>query len=103
MIAASTSTGFDRFIEMAINKVTPVETLERLLAMQKDIMATQAKAAFDEAMRAFQKECPVIQKHKRVMNKDGHSVRYIYAPLDDIIEDSATGSGKKWTSRNLVG
>jgi hypothetical protein len=78
--------GFDRFIEMAIEKAVPVETLERLLAMQKDIMATKAKAAYDEAMRNFQAACPVIQKHKRVLNKDGHSVRYIYAPLDDIIE-----------------
>jgi hypothetical protein len=78
--------GFDRFIEMAIEKAVPVETLERLLAMQKDIMATNAKAAYDEAMRNFQAACPVIQKHKKVLNKDGHSVRYIYAPLDDIIE-----------------
>lgn len=85
-LPAAAPQGFDRFIELALNKGVPVETLERLLAMQKDIMATQAKAAYDEAMRAFQKDCPIIQKHKRVMNKDGQSVRYIYAPLDDIIE-----------------
>ena len=80
------TSGFDRFIELALDKAVPVETLERLLGMQKEIMAANAKAAFDEAMRAFQKDCPIIQKHKRVMNKDGQSVRYFYAPLDDIIE-----------------
>lgn len=80
------ATGFDRFIEMAISQPNfNVESLERLLAMQKDIMKTQAKAAYDEAMRAFQAECPVIEKHKKVMNKDGKTVRYIYAPIDDII------------------
>ena len=80
------ATSFDRFIELAINKNVPVETIERLLAMQKDIMAVQARAAYDEAMRAFQKDCPIIQKHKEVKNKGGLSVRYVYAPLDDIIE-----------------
>jgi hypothetical protein len=85
-VPATAPQGFDRFIQMAIEKSVPVETLERLLAMQKDIMATNAKAAYDEAMRTFQKACPIIQKHKKVMNKDGRTVRYVYAPLDDIIE-----------------
>ena len=83
-------TGFDRFIELALNKQVPVETLERLLAMQKEIMAANAKAAYDEAMRRFQAGCPTIQKHKKVMNKDGKTVRYVYAPMDDIIEQVKT-------------
>lgn len=86
LVAGTPTSGFDRFIELALNKQVPVETLERLLAMQKDIMAANAKAAFDEAMRMFQKDCPIIQKHKKVMNKDNQGVRYVYAPLDDIIE-----------------
>lgn len=86
-LPAAAPQGFDRFIEMAITKNVPVETLERLLAMQKDIMATNAKAAYDDALAAFQKVCPIIHKGKEVRNSPakGGGLRYTYAPMDSII------------------
>lgn len=77
--------GFDRIIELAITKKVPMDTLERLLVMQREIMAANAKAQYDEALAAFQSECPVIEKRKKVYNKDGVTIRYKYAPMDDII------------------
>lgn len=78
--------GFDRFIEMAIHQPNfNVDALERLLNMQKDIMAANAKADYDSALSLFQKECPIIHKGKSVMNKDGKTARYSYAPMDSII------------------
>jgi hypothetical protein len=62
-----------------------VEILERLLVMRRELNAEAAKKAFDESLAAFQASCPTIIKAKAVMNKDGRSIRYKYAPLDSIV------------------
>ena len=69
----------------AIEKNTPVETMERLLAMRDKMLADLAKQEFNAAMAEFQAACPTIQKHKKVYDKNG-KYRYSYAPMDDIIE-----------------
>lgn len=74
----------ETFISQAIQAQVPIETLERLLAMRKEVRADQAREAFTMAMAKFQKECPVIAKTKPVKNKSG-DVTYKYAPLDSII------------------
>ncbi|HEY5918589.1 MAG TPA: ERF family protein [Chryseolinea sp.] len=73
-------------IAQAIDKGTSIETMEKLMAMRKEMKAEWAKEQFDSALSAFQSDCPIIKKRKKVMNKDGRSVRYTYAPLDDIVE-----------------
>ena len=73
----------------AIDKGMPVETLERLLLMRDKLVAEQARNAFFRDLAAFQQDCPVIVKDKEVMNKDGRSVRYRYAPLDSIVRQIA--------------
>jgi hypothetical protein len=87
LVAGTPASGFDRFIELALNKQVPVETLERLLAMQKEIMAANAKAAYDAALSAFQAECPIIHKGTEVRNSTakGGGLRYRYAAMDSII------------------
>src|SRR5712691_9912361 len=60
--------------------------MERLLAMRRELKAEYAKEAFDHALSAFQSECPVIEKTKKVLNKDKTTTRYVYAPLETIIE-----------------
>lgn len=72
------------FISAAIQQQLPVETIERFLAMRKELKADQAKEAFTMAMAQFQKDCPVIAKTKEVKNKEG-KVTYRYAPIDSII------------------
>lgn len=72
------------FISAAIQQQLPVETIERFLAMRKELKADQAKEAFTMAMAQFQKDCPVIARTKEVKNKEG-KVTYRYAPLDSII------------------
>lgn len=72
------------FISAAIQQQLPVETIERFLAMRKEIKEDQAKEAFTMAMAKFQADCPVIAKTKPVKNKNGE-VTYRYAPLDSII------------------
>jgi hypothetical protein len=68
-------------IAQAIAKGTPVATLERLLAMRREILAEQAKKAFDLDMAAFQFECPPIVKTKTVKTNTGRDA-YSYTPIE---------------------
>lgn len=77
----------EAMITRAIDKGTPVETMERLLAMRRELKQEWAKEQFDKAMAGFQSECPIIIKSKAVLNseKKGGGLRYKYAPLDAIV------------------
>ena len=43
----------EALIAKAIEKNVPVETMERLLVMRRELRAERAKEAFDKAMSAF--------------------------------------------------
>jgi len=73
------------FITQAIDKGVPVETLERLLIMAKELKAEYAKEQFNINMSAFQANCPVIKKTKSVTTKSG-MVAYRYAPIESIVQ-----------------
>lgn len=74
----------EALISKAIEKDVNIETMERLLAMRTQLKEEQAREAYFLALSQFQSQCPVIRKTKQVKGKDG-SVRYSYAPLDDIV------------------
>jgi hypothetical protein len=80
----------ETLILTAIEKGVPVEMMERLLAMRDSLVKEQARNAFYADLAEFQRECPVIVKDKNVLNKDGRSVRYCYAPLDSIVRQLGT-------------
>lgn len=71
-------------IAQAITQGVPVETMERLLAMRKELKAEWAKEQYDLAMANFQSECPIIEKKKVVKDNDGKAL-YSYAPLEVIV------------------
>lgn len=73
-------------ITQAINKGLPVETMEKLLAMRRELKQEWAKEQYFLSLSKFQKECPIIEKTKIVYNRDGKTVRYKYAPLEKIID-----------------
>lgn len=60
-----------------------VGTLERLLKMRNEIQAESAKRQFDEQMKEFQSECPVVMKEKEVPDRTG-KVAYKFAPIEVI-------------------
>lgn len=76
-------------IAQAIAKKVPVDTMERLLAMRRELRAEQAKEAFDSAMADFQSMCPEIQKTKEVKTKAGKTA-YKYAPIESIVKQVKT-------------
>ncbi len=73
----------EAMITLAIERGATVDTLERLMAVRREVRAEAAKEAFDRALALFQDECPVIHKNKTVKNRDG-TVRYRYADLEQI-------------------
>jgi len=91
----------DQLIELAIQKGATIEMLERLLALRERIQKDEAEKAFLQAMSAFQAECPVITRKKKVLNKDGRTVRYCYAPLDDIFKQVQPIIGKHGLSYDV--
>lgn len=98
----------ETFITKAIETNVPVETMEKLFALRERVMAEQAKGAFIQALANFQKACPVIKKDKRVMNKDGSTVRYTYAPMDSIVSQireplAQNGISYSWEVKNETG
>lgn len=84
MTAADLAAGPEALISQAIAAGASIDTLERVMALRKDVLAEKAKQAFNEAMAAFQEECPVIKKTKGVKTKAGAEA-YKYAPIDSII------------------
>jgi hypothetical protein len=73
-------------IARAIDKNLPIESMERLLAMRRELRAEWAREQYFKALAQFQRGCPTIGKGKRVDDKSGRK-RYSYAPLDQIVEE----------------
>ncbi len=71
-------------IQNAIDKGVPVETMERLLGMRRELKAEAAKESYNRAMADFQAECPTIVKTKGVTTRDG-DIAYKYAPIESIV------------------
>lgn len=74
----------DVLLSQAVEKGADISTLERLMALRKDMLAEEAKKAFNTAMAEFQSECPVIKKTKGVNTKSGEEA-YKYAPIESVI------------------
>ncbi len=66
-------------LELAVSKGADVDQLEKLMALQANYEAKQAKSAYLMAITKFQSEVPRINK-----TKEGHNYRY--TPLSDIVE-----------------
>jgi hypothetical protein len=74
-------------IEKAVTSGANIETLERLLALAKDVRQIQAREAWLHAMAIFQETCPPILRSgkARISTKSGASFGYSYAPLAEIL------------------
>jgi hypothetical protein len=78
-----TGVNVSALLEKAIDSKSAVEVLKELRLMELDYHDRDAKAQFDEAMSAFQEECPVITKEKGVPERTGQTA-YRYAPIETI-------------------
>lgn len=76
----------EALLAAAIERQLPVESIERLLAMRRELKAEWARERYFDALAAFQRDCPEIEKSTPVYNKDGKTIRYHYAKLGDIVQ-----------------
>ena len=74
-------------IAQAIEKGAGIDTMERLVALAKDVREVQAREAWYAAMAEFQRTCPTIKKTARakIQTRGGGSFEYSFAPLDEIM------------------
>lgn len=67
----------------ALEKSAGQEAMTTLMNIRRELNAEAAKKAFDEALSAFQLECPIIVKTKGVATNSGQEA-YRYAPIENI-------------------
>lgn len=74
-------------ITKALETGAGIDTMERLVALAKDVREVQAKEAWYEAMAEFQRRCPAIKKTAtaKITTRSGPGYTYRYAPLDEIL------------------
>lgn len=75
----------EELITKAVDSKAAVEVVKELRAMLREDQAIAAAQAFDEAMSAFQAQCPVIIKGRGVPDRSG-ATAYKYAPIEKIEE-----------------
>lgn len=73
---------------------TNVEKMERLFAMRKEIVALEAKAAFDEALSAMQTELPIIVERGKIQIGSGKAQGYaLWEDINEAIKPILTKHG----------
>lgn len=92
-------------LQKAVEGNASIETLERLVALAKDVREVQAREAWHEAMAEFQRRCPPIKKTNtaQIVTAKGY-YSYKYAALDEIMEMirpllGELGLSVSWSSR----
>ena len=93
-------------IVKAIEAGAGIDTMERLVALAKDVREVQAREAWYSAMAEFQRTCPPIKKTAtaNITTRTGPGYSYHYAPLDEIMgviqpEMGPLGLSVSWRSR----
>lgn len=71
-------------IQQAISQQVPVETMEKLVSIRRELKAEWAREQFIRALAQFQTECPIIKKTKKVSFQKGGG--YKFAPLEEIVK-----------------
>lgn len=84
----------ESMITSAIKANAPVETMEKVMAMRRELKAEYAKEQFDLAMSGFQSECPEIKKTTAGGKTKSGEVAYHYATIDSIVNQVKPMLGK---------
>ena len=74
----------EALIAKGIESGLSIEGMQKLLDMRMQLKQEYAREEFFKALSKFQKECPVIEKKKTVLDRSGKEL-YKYAPIEDII------------------
>ena len=89
----------ESLLRFAVEKGASVETIERMMAVRRELRAERAKEAFDTAMAALQAEMPVVSKSKGVPDNSG-KFAFKFAPFEtvtEVIKPFLQKHGFSWT------
>jgi len=84
-VYAQQQASVEKMINQAITSGVPVETMERILAMRKELKSEYAKEQFDRAMTDLQSRCPIIRKNKKGKHGEYASIDHIIANVRDLL------------------
>jgi len=74
---------FESAFRYAVDKGGGSEVMNTLMNIRRELNAEASKKAFDQALSAFQAECPIVLKEKAVPTETGKTA-YKYAPIEAI-------------------
>jgi len=69
-------------LSQALTSNAPIETVERMMNLLRDVRAWEARQAWFDALAQFQQRCPPIPKSKHA---DLGTFSYNYSPLDQVL------------------
>ena len=106
-VAVIASVDPQALLAQAIDKNLPIESMERLLAMRREMKAEWARDQFFTALAGFQRECPIVEKKRKVMDRDKvtkaeKGLRYSYAAIEDLTAQAGPAMerwGFSWTCK----
>jgi len=78
------SVNIEALIAKALEKESPLDVMEKLMAMRREMQADMARVSYYDALAKFQAACPDIPRTKKVFNKNNTHL-YSFAPLDVIV------------------
>lgn len=86
--SANSMTTPNDLLRFALQSGADLDRLERLMRMQQEWEANEAKKSFRRAMASFKAECPPIFKRKQVgyNTREGDFVGYKHAELSDVTD-----------------
>lgn len=88
-LAIRPSMNIESLMARALEHNASVETVERLVELSERMRAKWAEQQFYVALAKFQAEVPTIGRTKGVKEKTGNSIRYYYAPYEEIVKTIA--------------
>lgn len=78
----------EALISKAIENNLTAETMEKFMAMRRELKEEFAREEFIKAMSAFQAECPIVKRSKDGGKvKETGKVAYRYAPIEEVAND----------------
>ena len=86
-LPANVGLNMQALLNRAIDKMVPIDYLQKILDLVEKQRAQWAKERFFEDMALFQAECPIIEKTKEARDTrpgKGDLLLYVYAPYEDI-------------------
>lgn len=85
-LAESEGVSVKQLLSMAVERGTPVESLEKLLDLHERVAAREAAQQFVQALAAFKAELPPIVHSRQVSftTRSGSKTNYSYTELDEL-------------------